>query len=214
MTAVHAMVRRLVLGAGACLALLAGCSSDGQIQDLNTTVARRWLSDVPATGVSPATDPRYLALAEAGAPGMAMTRAETGAQQVLLRLGRSADGDVTWLGADGAGYVFRNGVLVATRGTPNDLMGSDLGQLQVLLAPGSGGRADRFESRLDGQNHVITESFVCTIGSGGAGELLEDCAGAERSFVNAYRMGSGRVIASRQSAGPGLTYLFNWQDQP
>ncbi|QPM92569.1 YjbF family lipoprotein [Pseudooceanicola algae] len=145
---------------------------------------------------------RYAALETAGVPVMQVSDLQSGARYPLRRVARSADGVTAWLAPDGSGFSFRNGILVATRGTGDDLMSADVSGLADLLARGQSGRAERFHSRLDGQNQVVLTSYVCDVSRSPAeGGIIvsEDCAGAEEGLVNTFLLTpSGDMFQSNQ----------------
>ena len=191
----------LVLALGAALA---GCSSTGESQRFWRGTAESLLPGVQAA------NRRHAALVRAGAPALAATDEATGRIYALRRATTLAGGESLWLAPDGAGFAFRDGILVATRGTPADLMSADIDELRGRLATGRNGLAKRFHSRLDGEGHPVTESYVCTVTISGD-TAREDCAGSESGFVNSYGIvpGTDAVLFSRQHvAGGARAYRF------
>lgn len=157
-------------------------------------------------------DPRYLALQEAGAPVLRM-QADEGAGVALRRDGPAADGVVRWRAPDGAAIDMRNGVVVASRGTADDLMFSDLAELQARLASGQPGLARRFENRMTTDRTLQLQTYVCTVtrAASPAGPVTrEDCAGPDDGFINSYgpagrsqqRVGGRMVTFSPEGSRP------------
>ena len=169
------------------LTTLSGCASTGQPQRFWGQVAYGLLP------FAERTDPGYAALARSGTPTL-HAKPESGAPQVLRFAARQAEDETLWVGADGSGFTFKDGILVATRGVGADLMSSDVSQLRELLQAGRSGIAERFHSVLDGQGQVVLKSYVCTVTvRGETGQ--EDCSGLNETFINTYRIapGSGSV---------------------
>lgn len=186
----------LIPSLGLCLTL-AGCavplvSSNPSDGDFNRAALRQ----VAGRLMPPApVDARYRALQEAGAPVLSMQPAD-GAPVALRRDSRSDDGVTRWRAPDGAAIDIQNGVVVASRGTADDLMFSDLGELQARLASGQPGTARRFENRMTEDRNLELQTYVCTVTPAGP-VTREDCAGVENNFVNSYGPGD----RSRQQVG-------------
>ncbi len=185
----------------ACL-LLAACGPGAK--DPVSGLVDRLHGDRP-----PAQTEEYLALDRA--PAIAAVLEDRNAADVLhLKLRR--DGVDLWLGSDGTTLRLRDGLLVATRGIGGDLMAADVSQTRALLQSRRDGTVHRFHSYLDGNEHVVTRSFVCDIEHGelfafqiGAHNVelrhvREACNGMGISFTNHYWLepGSGRILRSRQ----------------
>ncbi|SFE72541.1 YjbF family lipoprotein [Roseivivax sediminis] len=192
------MKRRYAL-AFALSAVLAGCSSTGEPQRFARDTARHLLPFLPIR-----SDPRYAALVRADAPTRAATEEATERTITLRRASTLPDGAVLWLAPDGAGFTFRGGLLVATRGLGDDLMSTDVSDLAALMSAGEDGLAERFQSRLDGEGQTVLESYVCTVTVSGM-RVSEDCTGMTEDFVNTYRIvpESGAVLSSRQHPRAG-----------
>lgn len=191
---------------GAALALLAGCSSDGERQrDMRTA----WHHFVPFTGAAPVS-PGYRALEAAGTPVLMLRETGSGHSLALRRVpGQGAGGVVSWRAPAGSEYDFLNGVLVATRGLPQDLVSVDVSALLARIDSGQGGRADRFESRLDGDGQVVIAAYVCDV-TITAARVRESCTGPRDRFVNSYATGTGSAMAgSVQRIAPGTGATFS-----
>lgn len=201
----------------ACLMpLLAGCAGM-KTSDLPAALALEGGNTVKRS--SALTDGRYAALLErAGDPGaraMLVGRVERRTKSLVMLASRAADGTGTWLTEDGGSFSFRDGMLVATRKVPPDLIAADASQTAALVHAGQAGRAERFHSYLDGDNQVYMRSYVCDVTPGEVAplELLngssvparvmtEDCAGQDETFRNYYWVapGTGEILISLQYA--------------
>ncbi|WP_158585688.1 YjbF family lipoprotein [Pseudooceanicola sediminis] len=174
---------RIALSGMVLCALLAGCSSDGELQ----RVGRATLSDaLRAAPVSGDPVPAYQRLP--AHPAMGARRESGGAEVILRRRDRSADGVETWIAPDGSGFSFRDGVLIGTRGLGDDLMAADVTDLRARLADGQDGRSERFHSYLTGEGQIEVRSYVCDLTHvlQPRPGLRETCAGVSDSFTNTY----------------------------
>ena len=140
-----------------------------------------------------------------------------GVTSVLVQSGGSA-GMVTWLGADRRSVTFKDGLLVATRGLGDDLMGSDIDA--AIASLNGGGNHLRTLDFLNGLNQIERIQFTCTTTKEGTETLtifektyqtdvLEEVCDSEiGGFKNAYwRDGNGVIWQSRQFISVGGGYL-------
>lgn len=123
----------------------------------------------------------------------------------------------TWTAGDGISMTFKDGVLVATRGFGTDLMSADVDEVLDRLAGGEG-TAVRVVHWLNGENHLVLRSFVCSyshvgresfrgvFGTESLDRIDEHCVTSDLSFDNSYwfRPGSHIPRRSRQWVGPEL----------
>ncbi len=203
------MIRQAVLLALAAT-VLAGCSSDGENQRLLRETTALVL---PAVAADQPPDPRYAALAAAGAPTLQMRRAGAGETITLRRLGSTSEGIVTWLTPQGEGLSFQQGVLVSVSGPDGNLMSSDVTQMLALMNSGADGQVKRFNAYLDGNDQIVTHSYICDVTQmrGDTGSVIrEDCAGMDDNFINFYRGSrtSGSFPVSTQMPGLGVEPLI------
>ncbi|PYE83665.1 YjbF family lipoprotein [Pseudoroseicyclus aestuarii] len=125
----------------------------------------------------------------------------------------------TFIGQSGYSLAYEDGILVATRGLLDDLMGADTGQVRAALNAG-GGRALRVHDRLSDLDQIIRAEFDCVIAPAGneAVELLgrtvtarkfsESCEGESVAFQNLYWLDQdGTILTSRQYVTPTVAYL-------
>lgn len=125
----------------------------------------------------------------------------------------------TYRDAAGRSLSLRDGVLVASRGFGDDLMGADTPGLSSALVRGTGqyGRAHSWLGTLD---EIRTERFACemltleatTIALFGqqiaTRQMGEVCVQGEAGFANNYWVTArGDVVQSRQWLSPAIGYV-------
>lgn len=136
----------------------------------------------------------------------------------FVLLGGQNGSKFTWLSVDGLSLTFDNGLLVATRGFGDDLMGADVAAAQRSLD--AGGNHLRTLEFLDGLDQVERLVFECsTVVTGRetisiversyATTILEEsCVGESVTFKNTYwRDANGTIWQARQWISPLLGYL-------
>ena len=133
-------------------------------------------------------------------------------QEVASVFGRVAANayKVTWVSDERESLTMRNGIIVATRGLGNDLMGADVAQVYPALVMGSG-RAQRVHDYLGGEDQIIRSIFQCEMATLRA-EVIEifrrqhttrvvreTCIGGMGGFTNLYWIdAAGAIWQSRQ----------------
>jgi hypothetical protein len=136
----------------------------------------------------------------------------------MVAAGSNAD-RVTWVDSANISITVENGVLVATRGLPRDLMGSDVSQVWSALQAG-GGVARRHHEFIDDQDNISARQLECNVALKGP-EVLErlgqkvetmrfeeQCRAEELGFTNIYWLGrSGAIVRSLQAVSPDAGYL-------
>ena len=126
----------------------------------------------------------------------------------------------TWLGADGATITLRNGILKATRGMKNDLMGgtSSMPSWSEIKESIS---YKRIMFYLDGNNKITKRNFTCQIEKNTSEiniiifdapfrviEYSEACVSDVGEIKNFYLVDTGGIVRkSLQYHGPALGYL-------
>ncbi|WP_342071510.1 YjbF family lipoprotein [Yoonia algicola] len=123
----------------------------------------------------------------------------------------SANGDrITWASDDGDGLTLRNGVVIATRGLGNDLMGADVAQVYPAIIARRGS-VRRIHEYLGGEDQIVRSVFQCEVVTLRA-EVIEifqrrhatrvvreACTGSSGSFTNLYWIdAAGAIWQSRQ----------------
>ncbi|PQO24186.1 hypothetical protein C2I36_03655 [Rhodobacteraceae bacterium WD3A24] len=221
MTRAGLMWRGLLFGV---VAVLAGCSSEGELPDRVSEVAQiagrlnlgGGETDSAGTGGTAAP----VALPEGALEGVTdpVLLAVIPARDATATLGRiGVNGNVeTWSTTDNTTLALRDGILVATRNLGHDLMSVDASRTRALISAGRGGAATRVHRRLGGDRATLVRRYRCVVRPGPA-ETLESlgqsrptrrfeerCSGEGQEFVNIYwRERAGDFIwQSRQWAGP------------
>ena len=125
----------------------------------------------------------------------------------------------TWLGADGSTVTLENGMLKATRGMGDDLMGSEISR-EVNWRKLDNEPYTRRLAYLREDNQTTANSYTCTLTDTKAREtfeifgasfdtrhIQETCEGTADIFVNDYYLDrKGLVRKSRQYHGAGIGY--------
>lgn len=160
-------------------------------------------------------EPRFTALLRADATALQVGFIEQDTSGALL-LERTKGDFSFWLSSDGAQLIFQGGILHGTRGFGEGLLASELSQPLARIRSLQGGQSDRFHTYLDGNDKAVTRTYRCLIENAGPRDLAlgtgqvstqlmrEDCRSLDQSFRNLYWVipGSGRIVQSRQWAGP------------
>jgi hypothetical protein len=143
---------------------------------------------------------------------------DIGAFDSLMTVG-SNGARTTWIGASGISVTIEEGVVVATRGLPRDLMGADARQTVNAIQQG-GGTSVRVHDFLTDQDQITQYRLECTIEIKGAepvnrlGQSIpairfeELCRGEGLTLTNVYWMDANRsIIRSLQAVSPDAGYL-------
>ena len=127
---------------------------------------------------------------------------------------------VTWVSPGQVSMTFDDGILIATRGLNEDLMGAEIAGVRAAIAAG-GGSANRIHSFLDSEDQIQLRQMTCTITSDGldkiadlsgtreAHKYTEDCRGSAFSFANSYWLDTpgGKIVQSRQAVAPTVGFI-------
>lgn len=126
---------------------------------------------------------------------------------------------VTWVDSENNTITLENGVIVATRGLPRDLMGADVGQVWAAIRAG-GGNAQRTHEFLTDGDQISQQLLQCRIVAQGSDTVRrlsqtldsrrfeENCEGEGLQLTNIYWVnGSGRLLRSLQAISPDAGYL-------
>ncbi len=200
------MIRlNLVLALTTCF--LSACSGEVGLGENPKTIFSR-ASDIPEVSA------QFRQLAQANAPALLASIKDRNQVAAFMRL-TSRNGVENWIGANNVSIDFRSGFLVGSRGLGGDLMAADVTQSVTLVLGGGNGLSKRFHSYLDGEDQIVTRSYVCKINSRGTREvdlgkrvattrLMEErCQNGDQRFQNLYwvELGSRSIVQSRQWAG-------------
>lgn len=125
----------------------------------------------------------------------------------------------TWVTLDGVSFTFDNGMLIASRGLGDDLMGGDASESYQRLLAG-GGPAARLGDYLDGEDQIVRRLFQCDVTARGYEEIhifersydthrfSEICRTETHEYENLYWVDAQGVIwQSRQWVSPMIGYL-------
>jgi hypothetical protein len=136
-----------------------------------------------------------------------------------LVAGGTNGGRVTWIGSANLSVTLENGIVVATRGLPRDLMGADASQTWAAITAG-GGTAERRHDFLDNLDQISGRLLQCSIASMGPDSFErreqtqnttrfeERCTSDQLQFTNVYWLNeSGQIIRSLQAVSPDAGYL-------
>lgn len=196
---------------------LALCLSLGACASGDPEAARLVARALPApTGVARAD---YDALRRKGAATMIFANEAAGTSAEFVEV-TSRGGTKSWRNDGNLGVVTRDGFLLATRGLGHDAMAIDPGAAPQLVLAGQGGVSQRVHEELDGDDHLIRQSYACTIENRGPRDIpvagrhvatrlmAETCAGeAGPGFTNLYWVRAGRVLQARHWVSAGFGTL-------
>ena len=126
----------------------------------------------------------------------------------------------TWLGVDGSTVTLDNGLLKATRGMGDDLMGSEISH-EINWSDLEEVSYERRLAYLRFDNKTFIDEYSCTLTDMNSMETIslfdaefsvkhvqETCRGAAGSFVNDYYIDTeGLVRNSRQYQGEKIGYM-------
>ena len=210
---------KMALGAALMLATVAcGPLNENNISTGALKAVQAKFGGTPAT---PAPTPPVLTRAQVDAnpDGFMVLNAYNGTLVAALAAAGSNGNRITWISADGLSVTTQNGVMVATRGFPRDLMAADVDATMRALIAG-GGTATRVHETLSGTDQLVTQTFACTLASQGRetvgimGRQIgtevfgETCRSDRLSFTNRYWISDdGRMVRSLQAIAPESGYI-------
>lgn len=126
---------------------------------------------------------------------------------------------VTWVDSENNTVTVENGIIVATRGLPRDMMGASAAGTWAAIRAG-GGNAQRTHEFLDDNDQISQQLLQCSIVFKGPdtvnrlGQTVnsrrfeEVCAGESLQLTNIYWLnGAGGLVRSLQAISPGAGYL-------
>lgn len=200
---------------GALCVLLAGCGNTGKRGLLDSVALKavggllRGKSDAP----EPITFTRasFVGIAQ---PVLFLTFPENGVQASVVEMQRNGDLH-SYISADNILLMFKNDVIVGTRGLGDDLMSADVAQTTRALAAG-GGTVDRSWWYLDSLDNEVHVQRTCHIRGGGRETVvifdqrfesqvyLETCADPVAPIENRYWVSAGKIVKSVQYVSAGI----------
>ncbi|MCK0097153.1 YjbF family lipoprotein [Yoonia sp. F2084L] len=192
-----------------CAALaLAGCGNASNEDDLTGQLWERLTS----SGGAPAEAPSFDALragftpavmAQIDGPVLLVSIPTLGTAAALTRTSVN-NGVETFLTADGISISLQDGLVVATRGLGFDLMTADVSEVSRALRGGQSS-AVRIHRYLDGENQLVTRSFVCRYTNPVGQGTQEQCTSRLGIIENSYIVDkNGLFSSSRQWISPQI----------
>lgn len=213
----------MVLRISAAIAALAALVSCGPLNEGNVSrgflavVQSKIAGDAPAGPVAP---PITRAQADANPGAFMLVTAYGGASVASLVVASTNGNRQTWISADSVTVTTENGIIVATRGFPRDLIAAEVsGVVQALV--NSGGTATRVHETINDLDQISTELLQCSIVLDGrevitvlekasqTSRFKETCTGETVAFTNTYWItDQGRMIRSSQAVAPETGFLL------
>jgi hypothetical protein len=196
----------------AALLMFTACGPLSQNQPLVNSVQGLANAGSDLWGEAP-VDPRASLTREAidAAPNdlLLFARVDEDLASVFARV--SSNGGLnTWVSDGDESLSLRKGLVVATRGLGNDLMGADYSQVYPALVRGSGSAA-RIHDYLGGEDQIVRRTYQCEITTlrsvvieiiqrrHDTRVVREACSGSAGSFTNLYWIdAAGEIWQSRQ----------------
>ena len=206
-----------------CVAGLALATACGPLNE-NSMGATAGGQLAKLVGLSKAEAPKPPAIpteALAAGPGnvLMVTLQARNAVAAMTPVGRNKD-VITWITPKGVTLSFQEGILVASRGLNEDLMGADLTGVHRAIVQGTGS-ARRVHSYLDSEDQTVIRDLSCSYQNAGddmistldgqspAIKIIEDCKSSGLVFQNNYwidRIG-GDIVQSLQAVAPTVGYI-------
>lgn len=199
---------------------LTGC---GPLNEGN--VSRGFLAIVKSrmngTGAAATPAPPAMTRAQADAnPGAFLLVTAYGGASVASLVKASSNGPRdTWISADSVTVTLENGIIVATRGFPRDLIAADVRGVRQAIAAGRG-TASRVHETITDLDQISTELLQCSIVSDGTETIAilgknsqttrvrESCRGETLAFTNTYWVdAAGGILRSTQAVSPVTGFL-------
>ena len=210
------------LAAALGLAALTACGplNEGNVGKGALAVIQQRLAGAPAATAAPAAAPLTRAQADAN-PGKFLLVTAYGGASVVSVVPVSSNGNRdTWISADNVTVTLENGIVVATRGLPRDLIAARVDGVRSALSAG-GGAAQRVHETLDDLDQISTELLQCSIVFDAAETVTilqkaiptrrfkETCQGQRTAFSNTYWIASGnRLVKTSQAVAPETGFLL------
>lgn len=196
---------------------LAACGNTGATDNPATAALQSLLGRV--TGQEPEPPAVNTAALTQANPGESLVVRIVN-RDVVAALRRTAvNGDrVTWESPGEVSMTFEDGILVATRGLTEDLMGADIPGVRAALNAG-GGTAIRQHSYLGSEDQITVATMTCIIAPNGTEDVItrggtvsarkyrEDCTGPRLVFNNSYWFSGGELVQTRQLVSVAVGYI-------
>ena len=211
-----AMMTPRVWMAAAALGALAACGTmDSGVIDAGALKSQLG----KLTGRAPAAPPALDITKAAPGEVLLVTIISRNAVAPLTKIAQNGD-TTTWISPGRVSITLKDGIVIATRGLNEDLMGADVTGVRAALAAGRG-TAKRTHSYLDSEDQIRLHEVTCTItpdgpeqvatttGARDALKFTETCRGQTFAFTNVYWLdqAGGALVQSRQAIAPTTGFL-------
>ena len=208
-----------ISAAVAALAALVSCGplNEGNVSKGFLAVVQSKLSGAP--DATPPAPPLTRAQADANPGAFMLVSAYGGASLASMVIASTNGNRQTWISADSVTVTTDNGIIVATRGFPRDLIAAEVGSVVQALVS-SGGTATRVHETINDLDQISTEVLQCSIVLDGretitvveksslTSRFKESCRGESVAFTNTYWItDQGRMIRSSQAVAPDTGFL-------
>ena len=122
------------------------------------------------------------------------------------------DGVVTWRTADNVTLSYRDGLLVATRGLPEDVMSADVAGTRAALAGGPRADYPRFVSYLGPDDETLFRAFRCTMQDAGPDPVQSFGRVFPATLLRETCYSTGLTVENRYWVAPGggIRRSFQW----
>lgn len=176
------------------------------------------LGRAPAPVAAPPAPPN---IADAAPGDLLMVNIESRGAVAAMTRTASNNGTDTYQSSGNVAMTFRDGILVASRGLSEDLMGADIANTLDVLRAG-GGITSRAHSFLNSEDQIRTRQLTCIItqqdpetittiaGPQEARKYSEKCRSDLLTFTNTYWLDADTnqtIIQSRQALAPGVGFI-------
>lgn len=215
------MIRNLTLLASLCVLLACGNSLEletGETKFIKLVQSEMKRSSEPEANIDARKIVTRSMIDTAKVPVL-FSEIERGQNGTMLQYPGTGVGQ-TWLGADGSTVTLENGMLKATRGVGDDLMGSEISR-HIDWTNLRGSHYSRKLAYLREDNQMKVFTFKCSIRDTQKREtveifdaqfdvkhLQETCKGNGPDFNNDYWIGAGGLVRkSRQYHGEKIGYM-------
>lgn len=211
------ILRSTLIGA---IALLAACGPMNEGNLANRLVQER-IAPLVGLGTKPTAPKPAVPNIATAAPGEVMLVKIIARNAVAPMRRLSENGStVTWVSPGQVSMTFDDGILIATRGLNEDLMGADISGVRAALVAG-GGNATRTHSFLDSEDQIQLREMTCTITAEGTDKVAdlsgtrealkftENCTGPRFGLANTYWLDpqGGDIIQTRQAVSPTVGFI-------
>lgn len=129
----------------------------------------------------------------------------------MIIAGRRA-GVVTWRTTDFVNVSYRDGLLIATRGLPGDLMSADVSGTRAALTGGPVQDYPRFATYLGPDDETLFRSFRCNMTNAGSDPVISFGRRFPATLMRETCFSTGLQVENRYWVAPGggIRRSFQW----